>query len=229
MWHVCSTLTLGMQSPALTILSIYCTYSQALPPKKLSIFIFCQGEGRAWERGYLSIYCTQGLLSPYAEISTGRKCSEMHLNKFCVCFIAACKLKSKYAYTDKQNTLNTCASMVLLQSQHLAATHYVPPEFQYQRNILSIRKEAIPGGFFDPKHSRVSFTSTLLEGIVRVGGCLLRAMAAQGGLWVQFLAANCWPCTVSVHYYTHNINSYYAGIYCVQLHTPLMFDLSGIW
>ena len=93
--------------------------------------------------------------------------------------------------------------------------------------ILSIRKEAMPSGFFDPKHSRVSFTSALLEGIVRVGGCLIRATAAQGGLWVQFLAANCWPCTVSVHYYTHNINSYYAGISnCTHLWclTCLVFD-----
>ena len=75
----------------------------------------------------------------------------------------------------------------------------------------------MPNGFFDPKHSRVSSASALLEGIVRVGGCLLRATGAQGGLWVQFLAANCWPCTVSVHYYTHNINSYYGGIYCCTI------------
>ena len=119
----------------------------------------------------------------------------MYLNILCVCFTAACKLKSKYACTDKQNTYNTCVSVVLLQSQHLAATQYVPPEFQYQRNILSIRKEAMPSGFFDPKHLRVSFASALLEGIVRVAGCLLRAMAAKGGPWVQL--ANCWPCTVS--------------------------------
>ena len=91
MWHACSTLTPG-QSPALTY--ILYLFSTKNPP--FLFFVRVRGEPGNEDT------------SLYTALKAHK--SEMYLNIFCVCFIAACKLKSKYACTDKQNTLNTCVS-----------------------------------------------------------------------------------------------------------------------